>query len=330
MFSALSDRGSFGGVFFYLSDYELKSSFHNETLEFITDHPPETRLYKKAPREIPVSGFLCGDDAVLARDLLLRIASSSTPRTLFLPSLGFVSAICLTFSLSEKEQETGSISLQFVFKEVPEKLSLPGGEILAAIEKINAIADDFALKVLATLQVLAVTAHGLRRITDAACKLAALLHSVNGLGLVPAVLDTLQESFSRIESIVKSPNLLLESIERSIDSLGHSQAAKLISEVNKLEIPVIRHFVQLLLLEKLPAADREAAFVQLVDELPTEESMRLLSMKPQIVSNSRTEPEWKPAASPLSLLCAFESGNLENESKIAHKNQSVFFCETTL
>ena len=93
MFTALSDRGSFGGVFFYLSDYELKSSFHNETLEFITDHPPETRLYKKAPREIPVSGFLCGDDAVMARDLLLRVASSSTPRTLFLPSLGFVSAL---------------------------------------------------------------------------------------------------------------------------------------------------------------------------------------------------------------------------------------------
>ena len=174
MFSALSDRGSFAGVFFYLTDYELKSSFHNETLEFITDHPPETRLYKKATREIPVSGFLCGDDAVLARDLLLRVVSSPNPKMLFLPSLGFVSAVCVSFSLSEQENEAGAYALQFVFKEVPPKLSLPGGEILAAIEKINAIADDFALDVIASLQVLAVTAHGLRRITDAACKLAAL------------------------------------------------------------------------------------------------------------------------------------------------------------
>jgi len=333
MGTPLADRGSFAGVFFFLTEYELKTSFHNETLEFITEHPPETRLYKKAPREIPVSGFLCGSDAVLARDLLLRVTSSSTPKSLFLPSLGFVSAICLSFSLSEREQEIGSWALQFVFKEVPEKSLLPGSKFLADTEKLNALTDDYALEVIGTLQVLAVTAHGLRRITDAACKMAALLHSVNGLGLVPAVLDTLQESFSRIGALSKSPKMLLDALRRAFVGLTPTQASRTLLGVKKIEIRELRLFVQMHLLEKVPVSDREDLFFQLADELPTNESIRLLSAKNSIFSeNQNNEPakKWKPSNNSLSLLCAFESGSLKNEAEIIERNQSVFFCESTL
>ena len=113
----------------------------------------------------------------------------------------------------------------------------------------------------------------------------------------------------------------------------HSQVVKSIFDVSNLPIPIVRHFIQLLLLEKLPTSEREAVFFQLVDELPMEESLRLLSMKSQLLEDLRaakTKVTWKPVNSPLSLLCAFASGDLENEAKIVHKNKSVFFCTVTL
>lgn len=248
---------SFRGIQFHVEEAAESVDWHYQTSEYITNHPPSTVRYSRAPNEFLICGVLLGHGALLTRDLLTVACDNPKPGKLIHPLYGIKDVICVSRCMQTFGTSINAFrfTLQFREAEDRDKKSYISSLINKAAE-IRANLDALAMKFVAAMAVILESAYLVDQAAQMLVLIDGFMRSNNGLGVIPAAIgssvDKGEGLIESAKSLIRSPRDLFHNVLRSVDSKTKITPESLLytSLSEHKEISFLRDTLTVILLER--------------------------------------------------------------------------------